>query len=98
MTEEKSMEPLQLNPKNAQEILDSLTLNDLAKKSCRKCYGRGYIGFNRNTGKLVLCSCARKSYSAIARMIERHNREAQNAKDSSELPPPIHREAEDMVK
>lgn len=84
MTEENSMEPLQLNPKNAQEILNSLTLTDLAKKSCRKCYGRGYIGFTHNTRKLVLCSCTRKSYSAIVRMVERHNRESGESKDGCE--------------
>lgn len=30
-----------------------------ANLSCKKCYGRGYIGKNLTTGKLVPCKCVK---------------------------------------
>lgn len=29
------------------------------KGSCRKCYGRGFVGRNQTTGDVVTCSCVR---------------------------------------
>ena len=35
-----------------------------ARKSCRKCYGRGYTG-KFSDGRLVPCRCLRAHYMAI---------------------------------
>ena len=29
----------------------------LPKRSCKKCYGRGHVGKNLMTGKVVMCTC-----------------------------------------
>lgn len=39
---------------------NTIGLSDLAifaKKGCRRCFGRGYIGRNIKTHELVMCSC-----------------------------------------
>lgn len=32
----------------------------VARKSCKRCYGRGIVGRNALTGQVVVCRCARK--------------------------------------
>jgi len=32
----------------------------IAKSSCRRCYGQGYIGYNNTTDRLVVCRCTAK--------------------------------------
>jgi len=32
----------------------------IAKPNCKHCYGRGWVGFNQTTEKLVFCKCAIK--------------------------------------
>lgn len=32
----------------------------MAKNTCNKCYGRGWIGQDKRTGKYILCKCVRK--------------------------------------
>ena len=44
----------------AQAVRDLVELKGKPKKSCRKCYGRGYIGFNTTTGKYIVCGCVKK--------------------------------------
>jgi len=29
----------------------------IGKPSCKKCYGRGFVGVNTRTGKKMLCGC-----------------------------------------
>jgi len=31
------------------------------KVSCKKCYGRGHVGFNVDTHRYVICSCVKKN-------------------------------------
>lgn len=33
-----------------------------ARSSCRRCFGRGYIGTDTKTGEKVGCRCVRVSY------------------------------------
>ena len=35
-------------------------LSEYPDKSCKKCYGRGYIGYNREQRVYQLCKCAAK--------------------------------------
>ena len=42
-----------------------LTLADLAKHNCPKCYGRGYTGIDTATGKKIPCNCALKTYAKV---------------------------------
>jgi len=41
-------------------------LASLAKKSCKKCYGRGHLGVQFGKDHLISCSCARKTIRAYA--------------------------------
>ncbi len=41
----------------------------MAKKSCKRCYGRGYIGFNISAGWYEACSCVREFPVAIEKNI-----------------------------
>ena len=34
----------------------------IAKPNCPKCYGRGYVGFNKTTQQRQPCSCLRLAY------------------------------------
>ena len=36
---------------------DKRRIKKYAKPSCKKCYGRGWIGKNVKTGQLVPCKC-----------------------------------------
>lgn len=36
---------------------DMVPLKNKPKSNCKKCYGRGYVGTNIKTGKVVPCSC-----------------------------------------
>lgn len=36
---------------------DKKTVKKYAKKKCPKCYGRGWIGINTKSGKLLVCTC-----------------------------------------
>ena len=56
-----------------QQRLNSLTLKDYAKQTCKKCHGRGYTAMNQTTKRLVLCSCAKKNYAAVHKMVQSHN-------------------------
>jgi hypothetical protein len=44
--------------KNNEKV--KVELIKIAKLSCKKCHGTGYIGVNRETGKYVICQCALK--------------------------------------
>lgn len=35
----------------------NIVLNDKPKKNCKKCFERGYVGFNSNDKSPVTCSC-----------------------------------------
>jgi hypothetical protein len=41
-------------------------LREIAKRSCRKCHGRGYIGWDSH-GNKVLCSCVRPGLFAMVK-------------------------------
>jgi len=32
------------------------------RKGCKKCYGRGYIGKNTETGMPIMCSCSSRKF------------------------------------
>ena len=36
-----------------------IPLGKAPKPSCKKCYGRGHVGRNVDTGKYVPCSCVK---------------------------------------
>lgn len=38
---------------------DFALLEKLPRKSCKKCHGRGYVGRNLQTGKLIVCGCTK---------------------------------------
>ena len=38
---------------------NEVPIGQLPKKSCNKCYGRGYMGRDAS-GKVVLCTCLRR--------------------------------------
>jgi hypothetical protein len=46
----------------------------IAKPSCKKCYGTGYIGTNRLTNKIVICKCALKNLKEyqVKKIIQQH--------------------------
>jgi len=41
----------------AEYARDKAILKGLAKTSCPKCRGRGFVGKNIHTGKLLVCKC-----------------------------------------
>ncbi len=49
----------------------------IAKPSCKKCNGTGYIGINHDTGKYVICQCALKKLQKhkIDKLIETNKAE-----------------------
>jgi len=49
-------------------------LKNHALDGCKKCYGRGYLGFNREKKKIILCKCLRKE--ALRKTKERFNKGA----------------------
>ena len=49
-----------------EEEMKEIYTHAKAKNSCRKCFGRGYIGTNVQTGKLIVCPCYDKSARKIA--------------------------------
>jgi hypothetical protein len=53
------------------------------KGSCKKCYGRGHMGRNVTTGKLVVCVCVDKAARIIGREIiaRRANEFKMNSKE-----------------
>ena len=38
------------------------------KKNCKKCFGRGYVGRNTETGQFVNCSCTFRKNENISQM------------------------------
>ena len=38
-------------------MADITMLSMYAKKGCRRCYGRGFIGKNVKTNELTMCRC-----------------------------------------
>lgn len=36
-----------------------------AKSSCKKCYGRGFVGFRPNTNTIILCRCVKTTKKVI---------------------------------
>ncbi len=53
-------------PQGPQEIPErKLTISDLAKHNCPKCYGRGYTGIDSATRKRNPCICALKTYAKV---------------------------------
>jgi len=67
------MAKIQVDPHHAQELLDNIKLEHLAKNNCRHCYGRGYTGFIRAKGQVVLCKCVRKNSVEVQRVVREYN-------------------------
>jgi len=40
---------------------DWVKLEKLPKRSCKRCYGRGYEGTDRDTGERIICRCTRRA-------------------------------------
>lgn len=49
-------------PENMCENLDKyqIKLTAFPKDKCKKCYGRGYIGFDNNLQVFAICECTKK--------------------------------------
>lgn len=49
-------------PENMCENLDKyqIRLTSQPKDKCKKCYGRGYTGYDNNLQAFVICDCVRK--------------------------------------
>ena len=43
--------------KDESVMADITMLSMYAKKGCRRCYGRGFIGKNVKTNELTMCRC-----------------------------------------
>ncbi len=41
-------------------------LKKVALKNCKKCYGRGYVGFIRETNTMIACKCTHKKDMKIS--------------------------------
>lgn len=41
-----------------------LEITNLPKKSCKRCYGRGYVSKNHDSGHYDLCKCTLRDASA----------------------------------
>lgn len=50
-------------PENMCNNLDKyqIRLVELPKDKCKKCYGRGYTGYDNNLKIFVLCNCVKKN-------------------------------------
>ena len=48
---------------------ESVSISTLVENNCKRCYGRGHLGYNKDTGKFVICKCvlknAKKKYDSI---------------------------------
>jgi len=42
---------------------EKIVLKDYAHNSCKKCYGRGYLGADRS-GNPIVCGCVKRNYRA----------------------------------
>jgi len=51
---------------NEEELMKAMkarklvALKGMPKKSCKKCHGRGYVGFDIVKREYIVCSCVRK--------------------------------------
>lgn len=44
-----------------QTVRNLIELKGLPKKSCPKCYGRGYTGYDTVKGVYLVCNCVKKT-------------------------------------
>ena len=54
------------------------------KENCKKCYGRGYIGFNRDTEEVVWCTCMIKAMAKAQEKINKTKKEVKEKLESME--------------
>lgn len=49
-------------PENMCENVDKyqIKLTELPQNKCKKCYGRGYLGYDTNLQIFVMCGCVKK--------------------------------------
>lgn len=64
-----------LKPIDPAQVLASTRVKDLAKPNCTNagCHGRGYTGFNRTTGKVVLCRCVQRNKTKLLNVVHDYN-------------------------
>ena len=54
MISDKELEELGDKPMSSAQI-EKLMVPDPPKRGCRRCYGRGHVGFNVETGRYAIC-------------------------------------------
>lgn len=83
--------------KSAEEMKKAgytIPLKGEPKKNCKKCYGRGHIGIDGDTGKYVPCLCVRmpkekpSNASALASIEHRLEEEKKNSGEQRVKPWP----------
>lgn len=68
--------------------MKEIKFQDLAKPSCKKCYGTGSIGRDAATKKPIACACAIKNYVKLKTHLQQRIAREQLSREITKLKQP----------